>query len=308
MEKVRIAFDVGGTFSKGMIFSESGKELLNGIAVYESHSEEAAPFIMNNFLFMISDLCGQLFKEPVVLLSLGLAFPGPFDYEAGVSLIKNLEKFDSLYRVNIKKELMEVLQKSDLTLSENFTIYFENDASCFAMGEYCENAQINGGGYFTIGTGFGSTFIVDHHILKNQYGLPESGMIYNEPFKESVIDDYLSARGLQRIVREVYTYPMDLSVLSERASEGEAKALQVFELFGERIGKAVGPIVKNLPIDELVFGGQISRSFSYFEKGIIHEFTKQEITLTIRSTKDTSLSTIKGLFYISQKKMEEIEK
>lgn len=125
MEKVRIAFDVGGTFSKGMIFSESGKELLNGIAVYESHSEEAAPFIMNNFLFMISDLCGQLFKEPVVLLSLGLAFPGPFDYEAGVSLIKNLEKFDSLYRVNIKKELMEVLRKSDLTLSENFTIYFE---------------------------------------------------------------------------------------------------------------------------------------------------------------------------------------
>ena len=308
MEKIRIAFDVGGTFSKGMIFSETGVELLNGIVVYESHSNREAPFIINNFFFMVSDLCGQLFKEPVELLSLGLAFPGPFDYEAGVSKIKNLKKFDSLYMINIKEELMNVLKNSDLCLSEEFAIYFENDASSFAMGEYGEATNIRGGGYFTIGTGFGSTFILDNHIVKNQFGLPESGMIYNSPFEEGVIDEYLSARGLQKIVEDIYKYSMDLSVLSERAADGEPKACLAFERFGKQIGRAIGPIIKQIPLDELVFGGQISRSFPYFKKGIQQAFNNQGIDLAIRSTKDTSLSTIKGLFYIRKKKMEEIGK
>ena len=36
---------------------------------------------------------------------IGIAIPGPFDYGNGISLIKDLEKYESLYGTNIKETL-----------------------------------------------------------------------------------------------------------------------------------------------------------------------------------------------------------
>ncbi len=37
--------------------------------------------------------------------SIGLAIPGPFDYDSGVSLMKDQDKFDSLYGINVKNHI-----------------------------------------------------------------------------------------------------------------------------------------------------------------------------------------------------------
>lgn len=59
----------------------------------------------------------------------GIAMPGPFDYETGISKIKGVAKFDLLYGLNVKEMLA---QKLRITVPE---IKMMNDAGCFLKGE-----------------------------------------------------------------------------------------------------------------------------------------------------------------------------
>jgi len=40
---------------------------------------------------------------------IGIAMPGPFDYDKGISLITGLDKFEMLYKLNIKNYLLKNL-------------------------------------------------------------------------------------------------------------------------------------------------------------------------------------------------------
>ena len=40
-----------------------------------------------------------------LLLGIGIAMPGPFDYNEGISLIRNLGKYDSIFGVNVRQYL-----------------------------------------------------------------------------------------------------------------------------------------------------------------------------------------------------------
>jgi glucokinase len=40
---------------------------------------------------------------------IGIAMPGPFDYLTGICLMKNVNKYESLYGLNIKQELSDRL-------------------------------------------------------------------------------------------------------------------------------------------------------------------------------------------------------
>jgi len=56
--------------------------------------------------------------------------PGPFDYRKGIAWFEGVQKFESLYGVNIGDEIRHRLQ-----LSKQTPVRFLNDASCFAIGE-----------------------------------------------------------------------------------------------------------------------------------------------------------------------------
>lgn len=320
VETVIAAFDVGGTFSKGMLFSADGQPLLENIVVYDSKSQETPAKIVKNFVAMLDGLIKQggqrVGTRQVQVAGLRLAFPGPFDYNQGISYMVGLNKFDALYGLNLRKMLTQELHMSKLDLSENFSITFLNDAVGFALGEYFDDDKdtsgknfvaeldshdgksdvesITRGGYFTLGTGFGSTFISDGRILRGQGKLPESGMLFDEPFLDGRIDDYLSARGLTQLTRDPFGQEMDLKELARLASVQNEKACATFAEFGKRIGQALRPYLTGLNVQELVFGGQISKSFNYFKEGLAEELPA---CLQLRASADTSKSTLRGLFY-----------
>ncbi|HEY0271808.1 MAG TPA: ROK family protein, partial [Chitinophaga sp.] len=56
---------------------------------------------------------------------LALAMPGPFDYQAGISLMQNQQKYDALYGLNVK-ELLAAACGVPVT-----NIHLINDAACF---------------------------------------------------------------------------------------------------------------------------------------------------------------------------------
>lgn len=79
--------------------------------------------------------------------------PGPFDYERGISLMKGMEKYDSLYGLDIREILSEKLNVPAAH------IVFINDAAAFLGGELASGAaaDFNRAIGVTLGTGLGST-------------------------------------------------------------------------------------------------------------------------------------------------------
>lgn len=100
---------------------------------------------------------------------IGIAMPAPFDYDSGTSLIKNLDKFKSLYLLNVKE-----LLASDLEIEED-DVFMMNDASCFLKGEIFGGTAENYTNVIgvTLGTGLGSA------ISKN--GIIYDGDLYCMP-------------------------------------------------------------------------------------------------------------------------------
>jgi len=67
--------------------------------------------------------------SPGIISGVGIAMPGPFDYENGISYIKGLGKYESLYNLNIKEHLAESLGLNSLN------VRFRNDAESAIAGE-----------------------------------------------------------------------------------------------------------------------------------------------------------------------------
>lgn len=297
LDMINICLDIGGTYVKGMAYDNANVGLIDGINYYEAHSELNKEGILQNFVTIIEDLYSQVISDHKLLTNILLAFPGPFDYEQGISLIKGLGKYDSLYGVNIPKKLTsQISQLTTVNTSNNLAINIFNDGEAFAFGEYHDNnLKHQKGAYFTLGTGCGSTFIEKNKPVAGKYGIPESGMIFNEKFKSSIIDDYISARGLSKIITTIFGESLQPEKVFALAENDQDDALKVFDIFGENIGLALIPFLIDFKPDEIVFGGQISKSFKYMRRSMLKILDEKSLKINVRVSKNTSLATIQGL-------------
>ena len=140
--------------------------------------------------------CISKLQDIVELNGIGIAMPGPFDYEQGISLIRNVGKFDSLFAINIRQYI-----SSEFNL-DPFKIIFQNDAACFALGEYFYGALKHEHEthkkciFLTIGSGFGSTFLSEGKVVSEGQTVPENGWLYHVSFKEARAEDYFSDKWI----------------------------------------------------------------------------------------------------------------
>jgi predicted NBD/HSP70 family sugar kinase/mannose-6-phosphate isomerase class I len=171
--------------------------------------------------------------------NIGIAMPGPFDYVNGISMIRDLNKYESLYGINIRAALKARIAEATIP------ICFENDAACFGLGEARSGAATK---YrkiiaITLGTGFGACFIEDKQIVTSGAGVPPNGYFYNIPFKEGIAEDYISARWL---------------------AANDPKADSTFAAFGANLNTFIIPWIKRFEADALVIGGGISEAYDRF--------------------------------------------
>ncbi|SFN24461.1 glucokinase [Chitinophaga sp. YR627] len=185
---------------------------------------------------------------------IGIAMPGPFDYEAGISLIKGLHKYESLYGLNIKELLAKRLQISP------DAIRFTNDASCFLQGELfagvAEGAQSALG--LTLGTGFGSS------VAEN--GMAQEGTFWKTPFRETTAEEYFSTRWFLR--RYEVLSGAQISSVKELAlmAHEPGYAKDIFEEFGHNLAAF---LQEQQPLPSLiVLGGNIAQAFHLFFRGL----------------------------------------
>jgi glucokinase len=179
----------------------------------------------------------------------GIGVPSIVDVERGI--VFSVENIPSWREVPLK----------DL-LEKRFGVpaYINNDANCFALGEF-----YFGKGRGTrhmvgliIGTGIGAGVIANGHLYAGaNCGAGEIGAI---PYKNHTIEYYASGSAFENIH---HTSGNDLFL---RASRGDAQALDIFAGHGHEIGHAVMTALYAFDPEMIVLGGSVSRAFAFYEK------------------------------------------
>ncbi len=298
--KYIIALDVGGTFIKSVILNHSNDMLYHTLEVFPAKAKESKEGIINHFIFIIKKQLMKLKMSHAKLIGIGFAFPGPFDYENGISYIMGIDKFDNLYGVNLRKELLKGMkQESSIStkIDNDFRIAFDNDANLFALGEHNngKGKRYNRAVYLAIGTGAGSAFMEQGDFVKKGNRVPKDGWIYMDPFGDSIVDDYISKRGILQLAQEMNVEIIDNEVktLADMAINNHEKAREIFEKFGRNIGMALNKYIKRFEPEVIVFGGQISKSIELFESGIYRSLEKKDTVIEV--SEDTSHSIFIGI-------------
>lgn len=300
MEKSYILLDVGGTQVKGGIADSLGN-IKGEILSIDAHSKENKEVIFNNFAVIIRQLLKRVAGSHVA--GIGMAFPGPFDYKKGVSLMKGLDKYESIYGISIEEEL-----KSRVVEIKEANFCFLHDVEAFAIGESYFGEIYNSIKVLClcIGTGAGSAFIKNKRVIKKEeLGVPMNGWLFDTPYKESIIDDYLSVRGLARISHKALGETLSGKELYNLCKQNDSRALKVYQEFGKDLRNSILPFLEKFQPDAVIIGGQISVSFIYFGQEFSTECDKRNINVYLEP--ETSVKAMQGLFIVMEQEERDVK-
>ncbi len=264
MGKTGMGIDIGGSHITCQLFDLDRDLALPGSKKrFSIDSNASSEIILNGWVEAIRETAGEISTSN--LEGIGFAMPGPFDYLNGIAWFKGVPKFESLYGLNVKSEIIKRLD-----LPDNFKIRFLNDASSFAVGESWlgQASSIKRVIALTLGTGFGSTFINSGLPVASTDGVPEDGFLYHIPFKDSIADDYFSTRWFVNNYQVKTGHQASgVKELTTLASSDKI-ALELFHEFGNNLGTFLTPWVKKFGADAIVIGGNISKSFEWFQSSL----------------------------------------
>lgn len=303
-----VTLDVGGTNIKAGVI-DNNNSIVNGtVKTYNANANKSKEVILNSLVDIIKKEADLIDRNDLLIDGVGLAFPGPFDYEKGISYITGINKYESLYGINVKNELLNHIYSNGFLnnkLSSNFSILFDNDANLYAMGEYYygKGKGYNKSIYICLGTGIGSAFVENGHLVKFREDVPKNGWVYNTPFKESIIDDYISARGIIKLADNIMGSSHNASVkeLADTAKAGNKLAIKTFDTFGNMMGHALLPFIKSFKPEAIILGGQISKSSDLFKDALISAISPYK--LIIKISENSSISTLLGAYNLFDSKL-----
>jgi glucokinase len=205
------------------------------------------------FLGLLQELAHQLMDGQNHTTGASLAFPGPFDYDAGISLMRH--KLEALFEVDLRTALAHRLGWTP------GGIRFVNDASAALLGEVGAGAARGAARAvgIVLGTGIGSAFVQDGNLVTEGEGIPVGGEIWNLPFLDGIVEDRLSSRAVQKdYAARTGKHLSVASIALQAATDPDAQA--VFDTLGQHLGMAIKQRLALFRPEVIVLGGGISRS------------------------------------------------
>lgn len=275
-----LSADVGGSHITTALVDISQQQLIQETLVREKVNPQGTPEeIIDNWGSCIFRSIKGYENQ---VQHYGIAMPGPFDYDKGISKIKNVAKFDSLFGLNVKDMLALSL---GTTASQ---IRMMNDAGSFLQGEvYAGSAMgFNHVIGLTLGTGLGTARYHD--------GVGEDANLWCKPFKNSIAEDYISTRWFINRYQELSGLPIkDVKALAE-IYETEEFARLIFKEFGLNLALFIEEFIKKDHPEVVIIGGNIANAYHLFKDEIIDHFNKQNIHTIIYLSKLNEVAALLG--------------
>jgi glucokinase len=197
----------------------------------------------------IRETIAAVFDDQVSAIGIGV--PSLVDVDKGI-----------VYTVANIPSWKEVQLKKILEQSFGIPVYVNNDANCFALGEFYFGA---GRGFqhvvgMILGTGLGAGIIINGKLYCGRNcGAGEIGKIR---FQEHTVEYYCSGQFFQ------HQCGMDGVILYERARQGDAQALEIFNAFGDNLGQALMIALYAYDPEIIVLGGSVSQAWPFYEKAM----------------------------------------
>lgn len=263
MKEYAVGVDVGGShLCSSVIEVVTGEVCTEPVATPVDSKGGAAG--------VIAGLCGNVLETMNRfggnVPRIGLAFPGPFDYDRGVSMIRGVSKYDGLFGLDVRESLRSCLQPEIGPVDLGFV----NDASAFALGECLGGAARENGRVLalTLGTGLGSGFVDSKRLVVSGETVPANGWVYCLPFDGGIADDAFSTRWIVRRFRELTR--CDVSGAKEVADRCafDESAVRLFAEFGSRLAEFVAPLSERFGAERIVLGGNIAKAFPFFKDSL----------------------------------------
>ena len=294
MKKYIFGVDLGGTTVKMGLFLSSG-ELLHTWEI-PTRTEKGGKYILGD----IADSVIETLREREIskddVEGIGIGVPGPVGADGTVFKCVNL----GWGVFNVADRLQELT---------GLKVKAGNDANVAALGEMGQ-----GGGkgchsivMITLGTGIGGGIILNGEILSGTNGA--AGEVGHIPVwddetemcgcgKRGCLEQYGSATGIVRVAKRYLKAHDEPSILRQyddftakevcdAAKENDAIAIEILDLVGKTLGKALACISCVVNTEAFVIGGGVSRAGSvlldpiekYFKEYAFHAARDTEFKL-----------------------------
>ncbi|WP_156306964.1 ROK family protein [Sphingobacterium endophyticum] len=259
-----LSCDIGGTHITSAIVEKDSWKIINE-TITRSHvnSLEDAKSI---FLDWTNNMKSCLEKTDLEINNIGIAAPGPFDYEQGIALMKGQSKYDSIYNIQVTGPILNGLGNDGLN------ILYINDAAAFLQGEVfgCgldHKDRILG---ITLGTGLGSA-------VWSQGEKAFDADLWNTAYKESIFEEYLVTRWFVRRFEELTGMKeTGLREILEKHGNSE-DVIQLLAEYQENLLNFMQFFSEKYNCKSFVIGGNIVKAWEriFPEKSILKGFDIQ---------------------------------
>ncbi|MDR4953266.1 ROK family protein [Chryseobacterium sp. ES2] len=260
-----VGIDIGGSHITLAQVDPEKREIISSTYVREHvDAFEKKEIIFSAWVSAIEKVAHDLVKENLLI---GIAMPGPFDYENGISLMQQ-GKFIDIYQVNIKEELAK-----RLSISQE-QIHFVNDAAAFMEGEVFGGCAqgFNSAFGVTLGTGLGTTF------FNGEFATDED--LWDSPFRNSICEDYLATRWFVNHYKELTGE--EISGTKDLLDKPAEIQTQMFNDYADAFSEFIVRYIDHYKPEVLVIGGNIAKAYPHFEQRFIQNLTKNNINLQVK--------------------------
>jgi glucokinase len=254
-----VTLDIGGTtINAGRYYQGVIEE--NIIRSFAANQNEAA--ILSFIIFCIDSVKNGTTK------AIAIGVPCIIDIEQGIV-------FDA---INVPAWQNYPL-KASLSKHYQCDIYINNDVNCFVAGEFSFGAakKFNDVIGICLGTGFGSGFVLNSQLYSGHNC--SAGEVGGIPYLDATIDDYCSGKFFKD------HYQISGAKLNKLAEQGDKKALNAFENYGEHLAQAIAKILFVLDPQIIVIGGSVSQSYHFFIEALWRELAKFPYKIVTKNLK-----------------------
>jgi glucokinase len=280
-DKRVIGIDLGATNIRGAVVSG---DALSGIVSARIRSDGSVEDVLGDIYQVIDALMTE------EIAAIGIGVPSVVDLAEGI-----------VYDVQYIPSWKEVPLKRLLEARYPRPVLVNNDANCFALGEYYFGKERKAGSMvgLTIGTGLGGGIIINHKLFPgHNCGAGEFGLL---PYKDNILEYYCSGSFFRNV------YGLDGLRVFEEAKKGEARALELYAELGAHVGQAIKAVLYTYDPELIVLGGSVSQAYDLFKDAMYSEISSlaygqsaQRIRIAVSELTNSGILGAAALYYNAQ--------
>jgi glucokinase len=235
-----IGIDLGATNIRGAVVDN---ETISAITSRRIHTKGTEEEVLDD----VYSLVDALIKDDVKAIGIGV--PSVVDVKKGI--VYDVVHIPSWKEVHLK-ELLENRY--------HISVFVNNDANCFALGEYYfgKGKGVDNMIGLTIGTGVGAGLIVNKQLYAGaNCGAGEFGMV---DYLDQNYEYYCSGSFFQNV------YGLNGEQVFKDAQKGDPHALKLYREMGLHLGNAIKMIMYTCDPELIILGGSVQHAFAFFEQ------------------------------------------